>query len=245
MKLFELTEYLPSNWPWADMSAKTLKASRPDPNNFGDPKEYEEYLSSWQAEIQGRHAYYDKDATKAINLIKENCQPYLEQNPRLIPMFRGSKYTGDNIFAKPIRNDRKPKDLDAKWTAMWNEGLASRGIKANRTNSAFCTGDKHFAVQYGEPFVVFPIGDFDYSWLPYVRDLYRDISGYFGAAHQEVMISNYIKRHIPEVQADNGTLVQAIHSDGEILIHCSTLLYIHAKLYEHIEDRILEALVFN
>lgn len=245
MKLIELNEYLPSNWSWEDMSAKQLKQSKPDPEHFADPQEYEEYINSWTAEVKGREDHYRPRAEAIIEMLSSRCQPYLQQNPNLIPMFRGTKWTGEDVMEKPIRSDRKPKDTDKVWTDIWDAGLAKRGFKANRTNSAFCTGDRHLAVQYGEPYVVFPVGEFNYSWHPYARDLYREISRYFGRVDKDVAILNYLQKSLNDVQGDDGTLTQAIHSDNEILIHGTSLLYVAWSCYEHIEDFILEALVYN
>ncbi len=245
MRINELRYYNANDWHWKDMKNKEFKARKPQPEDFGDTSQYEEYLDSWEAENKERETHFTPKAEQVIQSIQSKCQPYLQQNPKLIPMFRGSQFNGTDVFEKPIRTDRFTKDTGPKWTNFWDEGLAQRGIKANRRNSAFCTGDRRVAEMYGHPFVVFPLGEFNYSWHPYVRDLYRSITDYTNHPTQDFSIAKFLTKALTEVQADDGSLVHAIHSENEILIHTGSLLYVNYDLYEQIEDKILEILVFN
>ena len=109
--------------------------------------------------------------------IKNNCQPYLRENPEFekFPLYRGINKT-DAVIISPVRTDRRPLDTDVKTHNAIVKELSKRGIKANRNNSIFCTGDSETPYTYGNKYVIFPVGDFDFTWNPMVEDFTSEIS---------------------------------------------------------------------
>lgn len=110
--------------------------------------------------------------------IKNNCQPYLRENPEFekFPLYRGINKT-DAVIISPVRTDRRPLDTDVKTHNTIVKELSKRGIKANRNNSIFCTGDSETPYTYGNRYVIFPVGDFDFTWNPKILDMTTNIAG--------------------------------------------------------------------
>lgn len=112
-----------------------------------------------------------------LNFIKKNCKPYISENPNWMdnPMYRGiDDY--DDVLIKTIRTDRRPLDTDAFLHTIYNNALQKAGFTAIRTNSMFCTGRKSIANQYGSVYVIFPIGNFTYTWSYTYPDLTNSTS---------------------------------------------------------------------
>lgn len=111
------------------------------------------------------------DLDELYGFIQDNCQPYLKANPdwKTHKLYRGVMDQED-IFVRNIRVDRKPKDTPIEMHNLADRYLQVSGLKATRSNSIFCTGGKE-VYDYGLPYVIFPIGDFDFTWNPYIRDL--------------------------------------------------------------------------
>lgn len=110
--------------------------------------------------------------------IKKNCQPYLKENPDFekFPLFRGIS-SSEQVIVSPIRTDRKPLDTDVATHNAIVKELRSRGIKANRDNSIFCSGDSDVSYTYGNRYVIFPVGNFDFTWNPKIVDMTTNIAG--------------------------------------------------------------------
>lgn len=103
--------------------------------------------------------------------LGNNCRPFLEKNPDLLPLYRGSERP-KKITVVDVRQDRKPMTTNLLVHDVVRELFLERGIKANRENSLFTTGYPIQARMYGSVFYCFPMGDFDFSWSPEVDDLY-------------------------------------------------------------------------
>lgn len=109
------------------------------------------------------------------DFINENCQPYLSmiEDPIKYKMLRGTngKKSGDIIHTRP---DRKPLHSSKFIHDIFEISFKQTGITANRSNSIFTTGYYNSALAFGSVYVVYPIGDFDFSWSPKVEDLQAD-----------------------------------------------------------------------
>ncbi|AUZ94875.1 hypothetical protein FDI40_gp063 [Agrobacterium phage Atu_ph07] len=110
--------------------------------------------------------------------IRKKCQPYLRMNPDFNnnPLYRGIS-SSEPIIVSAIRTDRKPLDTDLETHNKIVKELSNRGIKANRDNSIFCSGDSDVPYTYGNTYVIFPIGEFDFTWNPKILDMTTNIAG--------------------------------------------------------------------
>lgn len=110
---------------------------------------------------------------ETARFLSENCDPWLRESKGAIA-YRGiSKHHTDAdvlAYIKRVRSDRKPKDTPENVHNVFNKIIATCGKVANRTNAAFVTGDKWQAGEYGSVYAVFPIGNFNYTWMENVSD---------------------------------------------------------------------------
>jgi len=102
-------------------------------------------------------------------IIKKDCGPYLKtlQSKGIGAFWRGMGYptpTG-NFGKKAVRKDRTSKGMQAKVANVLNDWLQSNGHN-RRDKSISATASWAHANFFGEPFAVFPIGKFSYTWVP-------------------------------------------------------------------------------
>lgn len=112
-----------------------------------------------------------------IDLVKKNCKPWLKKAGGFENLaFRGLKNPIDEtFFKKSIRKNRNPRDSKKIVHSMWNKIIKNAGLTANRSNSAFVTGNIYDAGYYGDIYLFFPIGNFKYTWSPLFRDWNYDL----------------------------------------------------------------------
>ena len=134
-----------------------------------------EYGQPWQ-----RDGSRDSDEdvgirNKAIELIKQNCKPFLEAidyDVLKYKMFRGYKGAANAAIASKIRPNRIPSDTPERAHEWFNAYFVKKFGEPFR-NGMFVTGYESHANEYGTVFLVFPIGDFKFAWSPRTRDLYQ------------------------------------------------------------------------
>lgn len=170
-----------------------------------------------------------------VTFIKKQCQPFLQAiaYDTMLHMYRGSAAHPDlPAYVKPIRTDRRLVDTEMKYTVMYNDLVFNKGLKANRNNSIFCTGNLDIAKRYGEVFIVLPIGTFNYTWNQDIGDFYTwvEADADLGVDNIKTALSN------TTFLGDDGTLESAIESGHEILIHAQTALYISLDMYAEVEE---------
>lgn len=123
--------------------------------------------------------------TDLAKFIKHNCSQWMKQSGGT-PVYRG--YTNrrqggykwrpqDSIMIAPVRGDRKPMDSSPKFHDYMNAEIQKLGLVANRSNSAFVTGDRHVAENFGDLYIAIPIGDFKYTWSPEIDDPANQAAG--------------------------------------------------------------------
>jgi len=124
--------------------------------------------------------------------IKQNCQPYLQQNPSAIfryPLYRGVKPLGGfrsgsgvgdaNVIRKEVRlTNRKPSDMTIELHQFIN-GYFKQEYGAAFRSAMFASGSPDQASDYGTVYIIFPAGNFEYLWSPEYEDLYS-ITGEYG-----------------------------------------------------------------
>lgn len=144
---------------------------------------------------------------EAAQFIKKNCQPYLNANPQLLPLWRGFDSSGRDlpgVFTYPVRDDRRAMAMPREEAVWWNGVIVDAGKVARRDNSAMCTGNVGSAMVFGDAYVVFPVGPFNYTWFPEIED------------------ANLTPRspgsEAPECRGDDGSLGAAIRSGNEIMV---------------------------
>lgn len=99
------------------------------------------------------------------------------------------------------------------------------GWKA-RGDATFVSGDKHQADDYGDVYIVIPMGETKFVWSPKVRDLYTQIFmrkfGQYGPRDHKSVEEH--EKFISEIRKSNYTekdLEAAIRSKHEIALKCN------------------------
>jgi len=94
--------------------------------------------------------------------LHSKCKYYLSLIKGNNPLYRGMDEDSEGI--KKVRQDRKSLGM-FQWTAdKLNEWLKKHG-HVPRDKSVFLTSDYHNAVDFGSPYMIFPIGKFNYTWI--------------------------------------------------------------------------------
>ena len=118
---------------------------------------------------------------QVADLIKANCQPFLKEsgfsynNMDDSTLWRGvSGHIQLPAFStQKVKTNRGPTDSSKEIHEVLDNYFKSKfGIKF-RSNAVFTTGRCHVAEEYGDAFIVFPIGEYKYIWSPKILDAYR------------------------------------------------------------------------
>lgn len=192
--------------------------------------------------------------------IQKNCQPWLSQTDSgSYVAYRGIKEVDKyKAFVQKTRPDREPTDTEPGRHRIFNILLNYANSPANRSNSIFVTGSKVAASEYGKPFVLLPIGNFNYVWsnryadwtrhmdyLELAKMLKPEVFGFVGDPDEigntpdteEEMIAAFNKPSnlrygvVDKIFRVNKELVRGIQSGHEIIIQCKSALYVDEAVY--------------
>jgi len=110
-----------------------------------------------------------------LDLLWTKCNPFLKD---LLTngTFTGFMYSGRNdkrdIIKRKVRKDRYPKDTPPVVHEALDEIFDKEfGWKA-RSNAVFCTGDYNQAKEYGNVYMIFPVGKYKLLYNRNIKDLY-------------------------------------------------------------------------
>lgn len=197
-----------------------------------------------------------------ITQFKSDCNYYLTEyfSPQL-PLYKGVNENEDRFTVKKIITDRNRKPLNSAYT-LHNylvEIFKELGYTAHRGNSVFCTSNKNMANNYGALSILFPAGDFTFTWSPSFTDFYTDFyvesfgeivkNQYLGdlatmkEGHKHQIFKKFISD--PETYFDHSKMMNfvrtyfkdntewfgALKSGNEIIISCDFYYIVNAKLY--------------
>lgn len=136
-------------------------------------KESEEQNSVIKDEVEYVYSMLNEKCTPFLNEIKK-CEPEL--------FWRGTDFNYD-IFLIKHNWYRRPKDTPYELHDMFNN-LFYRKFKWEARNGIFATKNRREAENYGQPHLIFPIGDFGYVWSPRIVD-------FFSSTEDNMMIQTY------------------------------------------------------
>lgn len=168
-----------------------------------------------------------KSAREFVQQIMEKCKPYLSEiNGDLgnYPLYRGTRRkhkpgTKLTHYSEP----RTPVDTDLETHDLFNQIIQKAGKTADRSNAIFTSGSLAVAKRYGDTDLVFPIGNFYYTWSTEVADWYA-------------ILQSELENLEYSIKGDDNSLKQAIKSKHEIMIHCPNGYYV----YPHTDLQYLE-----
>jgi hypothetical protein len=118
-------------------------------------------------------------ANYLIEYILKHCKSYITKNPRhdkfqLLRGFNGLDFEEDKFEVLKTHMKRKPLNTPEKLHNTMIQAFIKAGFKAHRGNSLFCSGSMKQIKQYGEPCVIYPMGDFNFTWSRSVTDFYNE-----------------------------------------------------------------------
>lgn len=95
---------------------------------------------------------------------------------REIPMlYRGTRAKTDDILSIEPRELRRAKDTNQKISDEIDDKFESVYNIRPRQSGVFTTPVRDVASHYGNSYLFFPIGDFDYIWSNEIDDLFDDL----------------------------------------------------------------------
>lgn len=133
-----------------------------DPKQDIDPEELEDYKHD-------ENQYWKRVAMKVMRDAKD----YLSEVGTPVKlMYRGYERFDNYPFHRPYRENREPKDSGLYHQDLYNAAIDAAGGIADRSNSVFVSGNMIHARKYGEVYVVFPMGKFNYTYHLGIKDWY-------------------------------------------------------------------------
>lgn len=127
-----------------------------------------------------------------------------------------------SIFKASSRDNRKPLDTPNQIQNMIDGALESAGFRALRSNSIFCSGYKAAAINYGVPYLVFPINGFDFTWSRRFADLFSDLIDQLNDSTREKFFNQFENDPAEWIfdiaKYNNSSLEAALNSNHEIMI---------------------------
>lgn len=158
-----------------------------------------------------------------MNMVRRDCKPFLNQANGGV-VYRGT-YNDLGEFGKiTIRKDRRPVSFNKEENKLLINAFAQAGIKANRDNSVFCTGDAYMAKDYGNLYQIFPIGNFDYAWAEEIPYLFHWTEEHYNVDPEMYPVM------IKQAYHNNAFFKEAISSGNEIMIACKQYFIVKHSL---------------
>ena len=110
---------------------------------------------------------FKDDLISAVKLINDNCAYYLTLLKARTPLYRGmekAKIDDLQVGKKKVRQNRKPLATGKKVFVKFNKWLRENK-HVRRDKAVIATSDKGHVGLFGNPYFIFPIGKFDYTWI--------------------------------------------------------------------------------
>lgn len=207
------------------------------------------------------------------NMLKRDCVKWLDEtNGKKV--YRGMR-TSAKVSKNQVNKHRSPRETGRFVHDLLVKGFRQAGFSANRDNSIFCTGGYGEALDYGSVHVIFPIGDYSYTWSPAINDLYmlQGIGTLFRDFSADELDVLRRLRQEPKYQSNDDDLqrayevakrldmnklvkeikfnykdtdlLDAIKSENEIMIDCNEFYAIELWYYKEMTTNLYVARIKN
>ena len=130
---------------------------------------------TWPVKEAFKDEQEEADVYKTVaQSLMRRAKDYISEVGEPMPLlYRGYEKYSEEPFHRPYRDNREPKDSGLFHQDLYDAGIEAAGGIAKRTNSIFVTGDRSHAKPYGEVYVVFPMGKFNYTYHSRIKDWYE------------------------------------------------------------------------
>jgi len=179
------------------------------------------------------------DRDYILNLIKKDSKPFLNRiggDFSYYAMYRGMENETQPFIRKQVRlNDRKPMSSAQIKHARYNQYFEETFGQPFR-NSLHVSGEREMAEYYGNVYVIFPIGNFDWLWSPEVKDMALDIrwpmvGGQINVPPSQDAVTDKLDTLDYHMNSD---LKGAILTGFEIMIRCKEYYAIDLQTFNEI-----------
>ena len=111
-------------------------------------------------------------ATNLAEAIFSECGPYINSSKRTLYRGIGDDDEPQHHQRLKVNKNRIPLDSSDELTSALNALYGQTGSPVTRNNCIFTTTDERAANNYGNTFVVFPIGEYHALWNNEIDDAY-------------------------------------------------------------------------
>ncbi len=129
----------------------------------------------------------NSEVDKIFSFLRTNCSQYINSRGGLeealsVPLYRGVHHVNwerSPVQVVDVNLSRSPKDSSIYLHQAADDWFyLNFGIRF-RSASLFCVFAEQTASSYGEPVIVFPLGQFDYCWSREYADMYSAFQSAF------------------------------------------------------------------
>jgi hypothetical protein len=132
--------------------------------------EYIEESSKYELKLYG-----------VVQSLYKNCAPFIKELKKSGEnkiLWRGTKKVSTRtILQVSPRQDRSPKDMEVEIHDELDERFKQKFGWMARSEGVFVTSQKASAETYGDGYIFFPVGKYEYLYNPGISDLFSDIDG--------------------------------------------------------------------
>lgn len=156
---------------------------------------------------------FDVSLSKFSYIIESDCSNILKifRSCNKV-LFRGIKSEKSIINGQSPIN-RKPMDTTLDLQELIDSKLRAAGFKALRSNSIFCASDYFSTEYYGNPYIIFPINGFDFSFCRYA-DLHEELK-----LSKQELENLSPEEFVSTLKYNNTNIKIALKKSMEICIH--------------------------
>ena len=105
------------------------------------------------------------DFDNIIQNLKKSCKPAIDFYKKAkSPLWRGMKHGVNNFVRKAVRNDRRPRVVSDDLHKVLDECFKKHFGWNARSEGVFTGSEGNVTQNWGMPYVIFPIGKFDYVY---------------------------------------------------------------------------------
>jgi len=190
----------------------------------------------------GIEIWYNSNFEKICKMIDRDCQPWLAELKEIGNLYyrgfeidkilnrRYSKNHDDkpmlthiDMFRIKSQSERKPLSTDSYTHKTIDDYFLKEFGWRARSQGVFATPEEFVSV-YGEPYVFFPVGEYEYLWSKQIYDLFS--SGY---NINDLLIGDYV------YQTDN----LKDNEQNEVMFNCNKYILVPEKYRKELEQRYL------
>jgi len=167
-------------------------------------------------------------------VLKRDCKKYIQllKQHDLRPFYRGiyEHIEKGEMEKKNVRKDRLPMGTPEHDFKLLNKWLAKNG-HVRRDKSVSVSSSLWAAEEFGNGYLFFPIGKFNYTWIK-AKDLNLDdirtgwnqanVTYFFDAGEYELEMSNVDRKSFPKYFTTNKGIEKAWKNSYEVWFNCKS-----------------------